>query len=303
MRLCAISVDLDEIPNYFKIHGLHTPEKSQTAVYDVAIARLLGLASAEKFPLTLFAVGADLVRAESAKALSDAHAAGHEIANHSLDHRYDLTKLSRSEIADQISGGADAIEKAVGTRPIGFRAPGYVITDEVFSVLQDQGVAYDSSVFPCPAYNALKAAAILKIAISGKTSRSIVDSPKVLLAPTTPYRTGAHYWQRGSGIMELPIQVTRGLRLPFIGTTVTMAGPDRARCLTKMCIGDPLVNLELHGIDVLDLDDGLHELRPHQPDVRITRERKLESLSAVIQELRSAGYSFATCAEAAAHFS
>jgi peptidoglycan-N-acetylglucosamine deacetylase len=303
MKLCAVSVDLDEIPNYFKIHGLTAPEKSRAAVYDVAIERLLGLASAQKIPLTLFAVGADLEREESAHALSDAHQAGHEIANHSLDHRYDLTKLSRTEIAKQISGGADAIEKAVGVRPTGFRAPGYVITDEVFSVLRDLEVAYDSSVFPCPAYNALKAAAIARIAIGGKTSRSIIDSPAVLLAPTHPYRIGQPYWREGHGLLELPIQVTRGLRLPFIGTTITMAGPDRARWLTKMCVGAPLVNLELHGIDVLDVDDGLHELRPHQPDVKITRERKLESLTAVIDVLRAEGYSFVTCAEAAAEFS
>ena len=43
---------------------------------------------------------------------------------------------------------------------MGFRAPGYTITDEVFDVLAELGVAYDSSVFPCPAYWAAKAAAI-----------------------------------------------------------------------------------------------------------------------------------------------
>ncbi|MEO8878571.1 MAG: polysaccharide deacetylase family protein, partial [Polyangiaceae bacterium] len=205
MKICAISVDLDEIPNYFKIHGLTAPEKSQAAVYDIAIDRLLGLASAEKIPLTLFAVGADLARAESAQKLSEARSKGHEIANHSLDHRYDLTKLSPAEIEEQIRGGADVIEKAVGARPTGFRAPGYVITDQVFSVLRDLDVAYDSSVFPCPAYNFAKAAKILHIAIQGKTSRSIVDTPWVLTAPTVPYRIGEHYWKTGSGMLELPI--------------------------------------------------------------------------------------------------
>jgi hypothetical protein len=303
MRVCAISVDLDEIPNYFKIHGLQAPANASTAVYDVAIARLMSLANAEKIPLTLFAVGDDLKREASARTLSDAKKAGHEIANHSLDHRYDLTKLSRPEIEEQISGGADAIEKAVGARPVGFRAPGYVITDEVFSVLRDLDVKYDSSVFPCPAYNALKAAAIARIAIHGKTSRSIIDTPAVLLAPTHPYRIGQSYWREGQGLLEFPIQVTRGLRLPFIGTSITMAGPERARWLTKMCVGSPMVNLELHGIDVLDVDDGLHDLRPHQPDVRITRERKLESLAAVIDVLRTEGYSFVTLEEAAHDFS
>ena len=302
-RLCAVSVDLDEIPNYFQIHGLEPSKKAETAVYDIAVSRLSDFARAQKIPMTFFAVGDDLARKESAEALAKLHREGHEIGNHTQGHRYDLTKLGRREIEAQIRGGADAIEKATGARPTGFRAPGYVITDEVFSVLRELDVAYDSSVFPCPAYNAAKAAAILKIAIQGKTSRSIVDTPKMLFAPTSPYRIGTPYWKRGSGMLELPIQVTRGLRLPFIGTTLTLAGPERAKWLTKMCVGEPLVNLELHGIDVLDVDDDLHALRPYQPDVRVTRERKIESLDAVVSMLRDAGYCFVTMSEAAENFS
>jgi hypothetical protein len=95
------------------------------------------------------------------------------------------------------------------------------------------------------------------------------------------------------------VQVTRGLRLPFIGTSVTLAGPSRARLLAKMCVGEPLVNLELHGIDVLDAQDGLEALLPHQPDVRVAHARKVDALLAVVDELRAAGYTFVTMQEAA----
>ena len=104
------------------------------------------------------------------------------------------------------------------------------------------------------------------------------------------------------GSLELPIQVTRGARLPYIGTSLTLAGPFRAGLLTRMCIGEPLVNLELHGIDVLDAEDGLEALRPHQPDVRVSRARKLETLQVVVEVLRNAGYSFVTLREAAEAF-
>jgi peptidoglycan/xylan/chitin deacetylase (PgdA/CDA1 family) len=302
VRLCAISVDLDEIPNYFAIHGLEPSERARTAVYDVAIDRLEALADAAKIPLTLFAIGADLAREASAQRLAAAHRRGHEIANHTLDHRYDLVRLGRGEITEQIDAGARAIERACGERPVGFRAPGYTITNEVFDVLRELGVAYDSSVFPCPSYFALKAAAIGAIALRGRTSRSIVDNPAVLLAPTRPYFVGRPYWTRGDGLLELPVQVTRGARLPFFGTTITMAGPTRAKLLARMCVGEPLVNLELHGIDVLDDADGLEALRPHQPDVRVPRARKLEALRAVHELLRGAGYSFVTLREAAKAF-
>ncbi len=303
MRLCAISVDLDEIPNYFAIHGLPAPSGPEaTLVYDVAVSRLEELARELGAPLTLFAIGRDLQRPESAARLRAARQAGAEIANHSLDHRYDLVRLGRAEIRRQVAGGADAIEAAVGVRPSGFRAPGYTITDEVFEVLGELRVAYDSSVFPCPAYWAAKTAAIGLIAARGRTSRSIVDTPAVLAAPTRPYHVGRPYFRRGHGLLELPVQVTRGLRLPFIGTSVTLWGPAFAARLARMCLGEPLVNLELHGIDVLDADDGLEALRPHQVDVRVALARKLDALRAAVAVLRAAGYGFVTLGEAASRF-
>ena len=293
MRLASVSVDLDEIPNYFEIHGLGPPSGPKASlVYDVALARLRELADAGGLPLTLFTIGSDMARLEARQGLREAASKGHEIANHSLDHRYDLVRLGRDEIARQIAEGARVIHEASGQQPVGFRAPGYTITDEVFEVLADLGVSYDASVFPCPTYFAAKTAAIGAIALRGRKSRSIVDTPTVLLAPTQPYRVGRPYWKRGAGLLEIPVQVTRGLRLPFIGTSVTLAGPSGARLLAKMCVGEPLVNLELHGIDVLDAADGLEALRPHQPDVRVPHRRKLDALFAVVEELRAAGYSF-----------
>lgn len=300
MRLAAVSVDLDEIHHYFEIHGLPTSGEAGTLVYDVAMDRLRGLADTGRLPLTLFAIGRDLTRKAARDRLRAAALAGHEIANHSRDHRYDLVRLGRDEIRRQITDGAFAVEGACGTRPVGFRAPGYTMTDEVFEVLAELGVTYDASVFPCPAYWAAKAAALGVIALRRRTSRSILDTPNVLRAPTRPYRVGKPYWRRGDGVLEIPVQVTRTLRLPFIGTSLTLAGPSRARWLAKKCVGEPLVNLELHGIDVLDGADGLGALRAHQPDVRIPHARKIEAILAACDELRRAGYTFVTMRDAAA---
>ncbi|MCB9580477.1 MAG: polysaccharide deacetylase family protein [Polyangiaceae bacterium] len=303
VRLAAVSVDLDEIPNYFAIHGLPPPQGDAAhAVYDVALSRLDALARAHELPLTLFAIGADTARKQNAAALRAMAESGHEIASHTLDHRYDLTRLSRAEMARQVRAAADVLEGATGQRPAGFRAPGYTVTDDLFSVLSAEGVLYDSSVFPCPPYYLAKAAAMTAIRLRGRASRSILDTPQVLRAPRRPYRVGRPYWQRGRGVLELPIQVTRGPRLPFIGTTLTLAGADRARWLTRMVLGEPLVNLELHGIDVLDESDGLTALRPHQPDVRVATPVKLDALGAVLTLLRREGYHFVRLDEAARAF-
>ncbi|HEY8427189.1 MAG TPA: polysaccharide deacetylase family protein [Sandaracinaceae bacterium] len=300
MRLAAVSVDLDEIACYAAIHGLPPPTGAAArAVYEKALARFARLFESEGIPATFFAIGADL-DAENGARLAALKRAGHEIANHTLSHRYDLTRLDRAAIRREIEGGADAIERAVGERPVGFRAPGYTITDLVFEVLGEIGARYDSSVFPCPAYYGAKALAIAAIRARGRRSRSIVDDPRVLSAPADPYRTGTPYWRRGGGVVELPIGVTRGARLPYIGTSIVLAGERGARLLTRAIAGRPLVNLELHGIDLADADeDGLAFLAPHQVDLRRSARAKEAALRAALSELRARGYRFVTLREAA----
>jgi peptidoglycan-N-acetylglucosamine deacetylase len=299
-RLCAISVDLDEIRHYFAIHGLAAGAPAAVhAVYDRALPRFDDLAAAERVPLTFFVVGADVARTENAAALRRSAGHGHELANHTLDHLYDLSRRDQAEIAAQVEGANAAVLAATGVRPTGFRAPGYVVTDAVYSALEQAGMLYSSSVFPCPYYYAAKAALIGAKRLLGRVSSSIVSSPGVLAAPRVPYRVGQPYYRAGSGLLELPIQVTPRLRLPFIGTTLTSLGAPLARRFARGLVGAELINLELHGIDLLDAADGLEELAPHQPDVRLALERKWETFVAVIAELRSAGYAFVRLDEAA----
>ena len=189
-------------------------------------------------------------------------------------------------------------------RPAGFRAPGYTITDAVFAELAALGVGYDSSVFPCPAYYAAKATALAAIRVRGRRSHSVLDTPRVLAAPADPYRVGTPYTRRGSGMLELPIGVTRDAtaRLPFIGTFLVLSGEPGAAWLARQVIGRPLVNLELHGIDLLEAADGLESLAPHQFDLRKSLEHKRTALLRAIWVLRGAGYEFVTLEQAAHAF-
>ncbi|MEY4575375.1 MAG: hypothetical protein RL701_78 [Pseudomonadota bacterium] len=306
-RLCAVSVDLDEVPCYTAIHGLtQLPEASRHAVYRHALPRLAELFAQLEVPATFFAIGRDLVHQHAHDALRALAQAGHEIGNHSQDHWYDLTQHSRAEMRAQVADAAHNIERATGSAPRGFRAPGYTITDELFAVLQELGVVYDSSVFPCPAYYGLKVAAIRSYQLRGRPTHSVVDHPRVLSAPTEPYRIGTPYTRRGTGLLELPIGVTRTVtgRLPFIGTSVIMAGRRGASLLCRAMTGRRLINLELHGIDAADAQlDGLTALQRAQPDLRMSARDKLAVLEHTLLELRAAGYRFVTLETAARAFS
>src|SRR5262249_32489868 len=258
-------------------------------------------AGQRSIPVTLFAIGADLARAESAARLRTLVDRGHGVENHSLSHRYDLVRLGREAIAAEVEGGARAIEAAIGRAPRGFRAPGYTVTDEVLDVLEELGVAFDSSVFPCPLYYGAKAAMLGALRMLGRSSASVLDTPRVVTAPTRPYRPGRPWHRRGRRAMiELPIQVTPILRLPMIGTSLALAGPPPARLLGRACRREPFVNIELHGIDFLDASDGLSALMGHQAELSVPLARRLEAVEAALDVFVREGFSFVRLDEAAA---
>ncbi len=300
-KMSAVSVDLDEIDTYRRLHGLPTREQGgSSAVYDLALDRMVRFARDQRLELSLFAVGRDLRREASAERLAALSRAGHPVENHSQSHRHDLARASRAVMVAEVDEAQDVIEQVTGRRPRGFRAPGYAISDTLLEVLEQRGYSFDASVFACPPYFLAKTLAMASIRLRGRRSRAVLDTPRVMLAPRLPYRPARPWWRPGgAGLLELPIAVTRRLRLPLIGTSVTMAGPRGARALARGCADAPLVSFGLHGIDFLDASDGLEDLLGHQPDVNISSSRKLACLAAAIFELRRCGYRFVTLAEAA----
>ncbi len=303
LRLAALSVDLDEVDCYTAIHGLPAPGlEAAHAVYRKALPRFERLFEQMGVAATFFAVGRHLRDTASAEILSRLHGARHEIGNHTANHFYDFTRRGAQTARSEIAQGGAAIAELTGVSPVGFRAPGYTITDAVLDLLTEQGYLYDSSVFPCPAYYSAKTLAIAALRIRGRHSASILDTPLVLTAPGDPYRTGRPYWRRGQGILELPIGVTRwpAPGLPYLGTTVVLYGRRMSETLTRLMLGRPLVNLELHGIELADAEqDGLDFLLPHRPDLRRPLAARRQALSAAIDILRQAGYTFVTLQQAA----
>lgn len=76
---------------------------------------------------------------------------GHEIASHSLSHRY-LTQLDTAGKEEEIGTSRRILEEELGIRVRGFRAPGYRIDYESLEILAAHGYEYDSSAFPTVRY-------------------------------------------------------------------------------------------------------------------------------------------------------
>lgn len=309
--LLSVSVDLDEIACYHAIHGLEDrPGYSSRAVWDVAVPRLLDLFEELGVKATFFVVGVDLDPSLGAPRAREIAAAGHELANHTQGHRYDLLRLDRTKRLEEVRAATEAIGEATGTRPLGFRAPGYNIDDDLAWLLVELGYEYDSSVFACPPYYLAKAAAMTAIRLRGRRSRSLLGPPSVMAAPAEPYRMGRTYWRRATGdgdeigLVELPVAVLPLLRFPFIGTSLTMAGPTASGLLGRAMASRRFVGLELHGIDLLDdRDPGLTDLLGHQPDIKVPYRRKAACIRAAVEALRRAGSEMMTSQAAAEQLS
>jgi peptidoglycan/xylan/chitin deacetylase (PgdA/CDA1 family) len=299
-KQCAISVDLDGMRFYRAIHGLRASAGASDVWLTLAVRRLADFADGLGIPLTWFVVARDLEHdTELGDLLLGLCRRGHEIANHSLDHFYDLTRRGHDVMRVQVSDAAERLSRLTGKLPHGFRAPGYTMTTELAQVLAEVGVRYDSSIFPCPVYYGAKAVAMFGQRLRGRASAAILDEASVTTAPARPFRWALTPSKAGGALLELPIQVATPMRLPFIGTTLTLLGERASRWLTRSLLTEPFVNLELHAIDALDADDQLDELARVQPDLRRRWRVKLQIFESVITLLRGAGYQFVPLEQAA----
>jgi len=268
----SVSVDLDGLGCYAAIHGLslRLDEPAQRAVPEVAVQRFCELFEALGVRATFFVIGRDAGIAPAR--LRAAAGAGHEIASHSYAHDYALSRRTREEIAQDLALAERAIEDACGSRPRGFRAPGYTLSPELLDAVRERAYAYDSSLLPSPPYYAAKAAALAVYALRGRRSQSILGSLRQLFAPRGPHRR--------RGVRELPVATLPGLRAPVIGTTV-LPFP----WLARRAFAGGHLNLELHGIDALDATDVPQEIAGAQPGLRMRAAEKLRRLRRVLETL------------------
>ena len=75
---------------------------------------------------------------------------GHEIASHGRNHRL-ISHMTKEEFANDLEASIKLLEVLTGEPIIGYRAPSFSITEQTlwaFEVMANQGLKYDSSVFP-----------------------------------------------------------------------------------------------------------------------------------------------------------
>ena len=290
MGIASVSVDLDTLPHYCRIHGLPesilSPEQ-RALIWTAAVPRLLARFSRFGIRATLFAIGEDLSDPDAASTLRAA-ASRHELASHTFAHAYDVSRWPEPRIAEDLAAAQRAIASLVGRAPVGLRAPGYTLSPALYAAAAVQGFRYGSSTFPSLPYYAAKATILAAMRLVGRRSRSVLDRPRVLFAPRRAYFPDpVEPYRRGQGpLLELPITVTPILRLPFIGTLITLWPKAAVATLYRGLRREPFLNLELHAVDALGSDDGLPEpLVKKQRDLGLPVEEKLSRLDAALARI------------------
>jgi hypothetical protein len=288
----AVNVDIDGLYLYDRIHG-HAggsgnavgfdPATHDPTVWTRGIPRFLDAFGQAGIQATFFVVAQDLAHADVRAVLKDCVAAGHEIGSHSFTHPYNLSRLPPDAMGEELVRARHTLQDATGQAVLGFRAPGYVLSDALRTAIADAGHTWDSSRFPCPPYQLAKATFIQAYRLLGRPSGSLIEPVGVWVGPRKPYRDRL---PDGRTLVELPVGVLPGMRVPFIGTSVLMWGEAGRKVLAPVIARSDWMNFECHAIDLTDhAGDGIPDRLKTQPDQRVPLAKKGPLFQKVLSDL------------------
>lgn len=185
------TVDLEEWfhSNWFDpsyIFSKYFPDGLPDSDIRFTTARLLDLCEKYGVRITFFVLVSVVKR--NPGLLEEITSRGHEVAIHGLEH-LSILDLGPEEFKHQIHDAKIYIEREIGERVYGYRAPNFQINSEGIKIIESYGYKYDSSINPC-----------LKIP-------GWYGNPS---APIHPYKIG-------QSIIEFPASVYPIIRLPGAG--------------------------------------------------------------------------------------
>jgi hypothetical protein len=274
----SVSVDLDGIHHHLRGYGIPAERSAPFPIWERAVPRFLELFARLGLRATFFVIAEDA--RDQAAALRGMARAGHEIGSHSLTHALPFAGLAPAALEREVRGSREALEAALGAPVRGFRAPGWSVSHAVIAAVEKAGYAYDSSIFPSPAYVA--ALLSMRRRLGGAVKVDLADSLRFAFSRRGPYRLG--------GLWEIPVTVTRWLRIPYYNTLDAVLG---ARVFDRLGAsfarrGEP-VHFALHGVDLLEhaeIDPRLHGHPGAARDAASKAARAEETLARLLRTHR-----------------
>ncbi len=257
----SLSLDLDNKWSYMKTHG-DPGWESFPSYLDILIPRVLRFFADRKLAITCFVVGQDAALPKNRNSLQALAAAGHEIGNHSFSHEPWLHLLSKARIEEEFARTEDAIESITGSKPIGFRGPGFSFSPDTLRVLTERGYLYDASSFPTWIGPLARAYYFMSSNFGRdelKKRDALFGSIRDCFAPLNPHRLSSESGQ----LLEIPVTTMPFFRVPihasyilYLSTFSTAFATTYFRSAFALCLlAGVQPSLLLHPLDFLGGDD------------------------------------------------
>ena len=158
--------------------------------------------------------------------------AGHEVASHTHSHAL-LSTLDDDDRRDELVRSKDVLERVTGESVSGLRAPAFDVPPSHFDDLAAAGYRYDSSVVP---------------------ARSIPGWYGGEHDVHRPVPADRIQFDAPEGVLELPVSVMPGLRLPLTGAWLRFFGPRYTIAGMKRLAGRGIAPvLYVHPWELVDL--------------------------------------------------
>ncbi len=286
--LASLSLDLDNLWSYMKTHGDQGWE-SFPSYLDIVVPRVLDFLDKRGLKITFFIVGQDAALEKNHKAIRAIADAGHEIGNHSFNHEPWLHLYSEQQIEDDLARTEQLIESLTGQKPVGFRGPGYSLSETVLRILAQRGYKYDASTLP----TFLGPLARAYYFMTTKLSPEEREFRKQLFGKLSDGFKPIRLYQRkidgyDNGLVEIPVTTMPFFRIPFHVSYILYIyrlSPLLAKTYFRMAIWLCRItgtspSLLMHPLDFLGSED-IKELS-FFPAMNLSSKRKLQLLNDVL---------------------
>ncbi len=298
--IASLSCDLDDRWAYMKTHG-NPAWKTLPSYLDTIVPRILSCLDRHQLKATFFLVGQDAALERNQDIFRSIAASGHEIGNHSFHHDPWLHRYCEKDMAQELALAEEHIEQATGQRPIGFRGPGYSLSQTTVTELNRRGYLYDASTLPTFIGPLARAYFFMSSAFTREEAdyrSTIFGGLRDGFRRIQPYR-----WDvGGQGLIEIPVTTMPFLRVPihfsyvlYLGLYSQALAERYFRTSLALCrLGGVAPSLLLHPLDFL----GSHESAGVEffPGMRLPLSRKIEMIDRLL-EILSATFQVMTMRE------
>jgi peptidoglycan/xylan/chitin deacetylase (PgdA/CDA1 family) len=254
-ELSCININFDSIGWNLSLEPKDFRDPSFFKVAD----RFFEISQKYNFKYTIFIIGKDLENSEVASRVKDWKDQGHEIGNHSYNHKQNLGYLKFEEIEYEVLKSHELITKACGEEPKGFIAPAWATSKDLVKILYENNYLYDTSLFP--SYFMWIASAKVywnfRKDYRGSTALERKDRLANLFGPRHPFFTDGSSLLKNKkrGLLIIPLPVTPFVRFPLWHTMSFLLPKPIFEFTLKSTLKLPYFYYLTHPGDLADLSD------------------------------------------------